>query len=152
MPPHVPESNRCSRDQPAIKDQSPLPDFKYLQGMLAINIKIDQHKEEPCPKEGRQSRVKDEIDPILKRDPDTWLSNFQEGENRCYGKAQNDKEPVSVNMETAELKQDGMHNLIQIPNPKSQTIPKLQFQMTKRIFSRFKFGSLEFIWDLVPAY
>jgi hypothetical protein len=46
---------------------------------------------------------------MLERDLDLGFPNLQDSENGCDGETENDKESVSINMEIAELKKNGIH-------------------------------------------
>ena len=77
--------------------------------MLTIIIKIDPYKKDSWSDEGGQDGVEEEVDEISKRNAYLRFPNFQAGKGEGRDKTRSDEESISLNGETAELKQDGMH-------------------------------------------
>lgn len=120
-----------------------------MKGIVAIVLKVDKDKEGSRSYDGGQYDTEKEINHSFKGDP--LFPASPDSKKKPQDKTDGDEEPVSINVQTAQAKENGIHFLkSQISNSKHQTNSKHQFQMTKTVFpvSNLNHWNLFGIWCL----
>jgi hypothetical protein len=70
-------------------------------------LKVDQDKEGSRSYDGKKYDAEKEVDHSLKGDP--LFTASPEGDEKPQNETDGNKEPVSINVQTAQAKKDGMH-------------------------------------------
>jgi len=79
-----------------------------MKGIIAIVLKVDKDKEGSRSYDGGQYDTEKEINHSLKGDP--LFSASPGSMKKAQDKTNGDKEPVSINVQTAQAKKDWKHS------------------------------------------